>query len=61
MAEELIIPKVNTSYFALIDFLDYNGDPIGPLRVWNKNVDLPGLAMTRCFGDKAGIPAGIIS
>ena len=42
-------------------FIDYNGDPIGPLRVWNKNIDIPGLAMTRCFGDKAGIPAGIIS
>ena len=37
------------------------GEPIGPLRVWNKSIDLPGLAMTRCFGDKSGLTAGIIA
>ena len=54
----LIIQKVNNNNNNIK--IDYNGNPVGPLRVWNKTVDLPGLAMTRCFGDKAGIPAGII-
>lgn len=58
VVEELITQKVKTIKEKF--FLDYYGDPVGPLRVWNKTVDLPGLAMTRCFGDKAGIPAGII-
>lgn len=31
---------------------------LGPLRVWMKDVQMPGLAMTRSFGDKAGIKAG---
>lgn len=31
---------------------------MGPLRVWQKEVKSPGLAMTRSFGDKAGIKAG---
>ncbi|EGR34564.1 protein phosphatase 2C, putative [Ichthyophthirius multifiliis] len=40
---------------------DFNGQPIGPLRVWQQNIDIPGLAMTRSMGDKAGILAGVIS
>jgi hypothetical protein len=32
-------------------FQDYDGKPLGPLRVWLKKEDLPGLAMTRSFGD----------
>lgn len=32
-------------------FQDYDGKPIGPLRVWLKKEDLPGLAMTRSLGD----------
>ena len=31
---------------------------LGPLRVWMKDIQMPGLAMTRSFGDKAGIKAG---
>ena len=34
------------------------GQPLGPTRVWMKDVMMPGLAMTRSFGDKAGIKAG---
>lgn len=30
---------------------DQHGNPLGPLRVWLKNEDIPGLAMTRSFGD----------
>ena len=37
------------------------GERIGPLRVWVKNKDYPGLAMSRSFGDYCGKKAGIIS
>ncbi len=30
---------------------DFNGNNIGPPRVWLANIDIPGLAMTRSFGD----------
>lgn len=36
------------------------GNPIGPYRVWLQNIELPGLAMTRSFGDKIGVQAGVI-
>lgn len=32
-------------------YRDQNGNPLGPLRVWLKTEDVPGLAMTRSFGD----------
>lgn len=41
-------------------FKDEDGRDIGPIRVWLKDVDSPGLAMTRSFGDRCGIPAGIV-
>ena len=34
------------------------GEELGPVRVWMKDVMMPGLAMSRSFGDKAGIKAG---
>ena len=45
----------------LFYFTDYMGNPIGPYRVWMQNIELPGLAMTRSFGDKIGVQAGVIS
>ena len=33
---------------------------MGPLRVWHKNEDLPGLAMSRTIGDHASRSIGII-
>lgn len=41
-------------------FKDEDGLDIGPIRVWLKEENSPGLAMTRAFGDRCGIPAGII-
>lgn len=32
-------------------YRDQHGNPLGPLRVWLKTEDVPGLAMTRSFGD----------
>lgn len=44
-----------------IDFAkDAFGRPKSPLRVWLSDADMPGLAMTRCFGDKIGVIAGVI-
>ncbi len=42
-------------------FRDGNGECVGPLRVWQKTQDIPGLAMTRAVGDGAGALAGVIS
>ena len=40
---------------------DEDGDFIGPMRVYMKDRDMPGLAMTRSFGDYYGSTAGVIS
>ena len=42
-------------------FKGLEGEDIGPLRVWQKDLDIPGLAMTRALGDGAGKLAGVIS
>jgi serine/threonine protein phosphatase PrpC len=41
-------------------FRDYynNNEPIGPLRVWLKSEEIPGLAMTRSMGDKLAHSVG---
>jgi len=36
-------------------------NPIGPLRVWLKHEDIPGLAMTRSFGDEVAGRVGVIA
>lgn len=33
-------------------FKDQNGDPMGPMRVWLAEEEVPGLAMSRSIGDK---------
>ena len=40
---------------------DDDGNWTGPLRVWVKDSDGPGLAMTRSFGDEVGASVGVIS
>lgn len=40
-------------------YRDHNGNPLGPLRVWLKNEDIPGLAMTRSFGDQVAARVGV--
>lgn len=32
---------------------------MGPLRVWHLNENIPGLAMTRSFGDGAAVEVGV--
>ena len=42
-------------------FRDPDRNPIGPLRVWLKNEDIPGLAMTRSFGDEVAARVGVVA
>jgi serine/threonine protein phosphatase PrpC len=39
-------------------YRDQNNNPLGPLRVWLKTEDVPGLAMTRSFGDQVAHSVG---
>ncbi|CAD8069045.1 unnamed protein product [Paramecium primaurelia] len=39
---------------------DIYGNQVGPLRVWLKTLNAPGLAMTRAIGDRIGAQAGVI-
>lgn len=41
--------------------MDHYGCPIGPERVWLKNENAPGLAMTRSLGDAVAAKAGVIA
>ena len=40
-------------------FREPNGDPIGPARVWLKNENVPGLAMSRSIGDLVASSVGV--
>jgi serine/threonine protein phosphatase PrpC len=42
-------------------FRDYynNGEPIGPQRVWLAKEEIPGLAMSRSFGDRVAHSVGV--
>ena len=42
-------------------FKDENGNFIGPERVWLKDEDVPGLAMSRSFGDEIAHTVGVIT
>ena len=42
-------------------YLDERGEYFGPNRVWVKNKNVPGLAMSRSFGDKVAHSVGVIS
>jgi serine/threonine protein phosphatase PrpC len=42
-------------------YQDENGNPVGPARVWLKNQDLPGLAMSRSLGDAVAASVGVIA
>ena len=42
-----------------MSFKDHQGHPVGPLRVWLKKEDVPGLAMTRSLGDQVAAKVGV--
>jgi hypothetical protein len=41
--------------------LDYSGEVMGPSRVWLKDENIPGLAMSRSIGDLVAARVGVIS
>jgi serine/threonine protein phosphatase PrpC len=41
-------------------YQDDQGNPFGPSRVWLKTQNIPGLAMSRSFGDKVASSVGVI-
>ena len=41
-------------------YIDNNGNFIGPERVWLKNEETPGLAMSRSFGDEVAHTVGVV-
>ena len=42
-------------------YRDAMGKKVGPERVWMKDADLPGLAMSRSFGDQIAASVGVSS
>jgi hypothetical protein len=42
-------------------YRDENNEFIGPDRVWLKNQEIPGLAMSRSFGDRVAASVGCIA
>jgi len=42
-------------------FRDEDDQFIGPSRVWLKEDDVPGLAMSRSFGDRVAASVGVIA
>ena len=38
----------------------YNEEPLGPPRVWLREVNVPGLCMTRSFGDSIAASVGVL-
>jgi serine/threonine protein phosphatase PrpC len=40
-------------------YFDDDGKPLGPYRVWKLNEDIPGLAMSRSFGDQCASSVGM--
>ena len=41
-------------------YQDEDGEPAGPARVWLKDQDIPGLAMSRSLGDNVAASVGVI-
>mmetsp|Transcript_26861 Transcript_26861/g.23718 ORF Transcript_26861/g.23718 Transcript_26861/m.23718 type:complete len:82 (+) Transcript_26861:176-421(+) len=42
-------------------YIDQAGRMKGPPRVWHKNHDMPGLAMSRSMGDSSAAQVGVLS
>lgn len=42
-------------------FRDEDNEFIGPHRVWLKDEEIPGLAMSRSFGDRVAASVGVIA
>lgn len=45
----------------IFPYLDEDGEQMGPFRIWIQEKNIPGLAMTRSFGDYVASTVGVIS
>ena len=43
----------------VLSYVDANGNPVGPARVWLKTQNIPGLAMSRSIGDVVAHSVGV--
>lgn len=43
----------------VLSYMDTEGNPVGPARVWLKNQNIPGLAMSRSLGDVVAHSVGV--
>ena len=50
---------INSKNGRIDSYRDQLGNQIGPMRVWLKNEDIPGLAMSRSFGDAIACRVGV--
>lgn len=55
------LKRIRTCGGVVEKLADDYGRPIGPYRVWKKNGNLPGLAMSRSIGDRLAHEIGVIS
>ncbi|OMJ93818.1 hypothetical protein SteCoe_3142 [Stentor coeruleus] len=53
--------RINLAGGIIRQFQTIDGELVGPLRVWSKDRDIPGLAMTRSIGDLASRKSGIVN
>ena len=53
--------RINLMGGAVEKVVDENGETTGPYRVYIKDMEQPGLAMSRSFGDKKGKSCGVIA
>ena len=55
------LDRISNSGGVVKRLMDENGHNIGPWRVWKKDTNHPGLAMSRSIGDSVGTEIGVIS
>ncbi len=55
------LERINNSGGRVEPYRDQNGNPVGPDRVWLKDDNVPGLAMSRSIGDFVANRAGVIA
>jgi serine/threonine protein phosphatase PrpC len=55
------LDRITNSGGVVRRLMDENGHNIGPWRVWKKDTNHPGLAMSRSIGDSVGTEIGVIS
>jgi len=57
--DELEAARIYAANGRIDSYHDMHGNSLGPLRVWLKEQDIPGLAMTRSFGDATAARVGV--